>query len=261
MRLGYFKGPDGVFPGVVRGKAVHPLPDGFYGTPAARSYALDGLKVLAPCRPSKIICVGLNYHDHVAELGSLPPEDPVLFIKPSTTVIAAGEAIVYPGMASRVDYEAEMAVVVGRTARKVDAGAAADYILGYTAANDITARDLQKKDGQWTRAKSFDTFCPLGPYIVTGLDPRDRRISLYVNGERRQHSSTKHLIFDVYTLFSFISQIMTLNPEDVILTGTPGGVGPLKLGDTVTVEIQGIGRLKNYIVAEVDKSIPSAKFC
>jgi 2-keto-4-pentenoate hydratase/2-oxohepta-3-ene-1,7-dioic acid hydratase in catechol pathway len=225
------------------------------------SYPLACLKVLAPCRPGKIVCAGLNYRDHAAELGYAAPGEPVLFLKPSTTVLADGEAIVYPCMASRVDYEAELAVVVGKTARKVGPGDAADYILGYTGANDITARDLQKKDGQWTRAKSFDTFCPLGPYIVTEYDPSDRRISLYVNGERKQHSSTKHLIFDVYNLFSFISQIMTLEPEDVILTGTPAGVGPLKIGDKVTVDIQGIGRLCNYIVAEVDNNITGAKFC
>jgi 2-keto-4-pentenoate hydratase/2-oxohepta-3-ene-1,7-dioic acid hydratase in catechol pathway len=262
MRLGYFEGPDGVFRGVVRGETVYPLPDGFYGAPAAGSgYTLANLKALAPCRPSKIVCVGLNYRDHAAELGYPLPGEPVLFIKPSTTVIADGEAIIYPAAATRVDYEAELAVVVGKTASKVNPEAAADYILGYTGANDVTARDLQQKDGRWTRAKSYDTFCPLGPYIVTEFDPSDRRISLYVKGERKQHSSTKHLVFDVYTLLSFISQIMTLNPEDVILTGTPAGVGPLKFGDKVTVDIQGIGRLSNYIVAEVDNNNTGAKFC
>lgn len=251
MKLGYFKGPDGSFRGLINEGVVHPLSGGFYGKPAVKSFLLEGLKTLAPCRPSKIICVGLNYRDHAAELGHALPEEPVLFLKPPTAVIATEENIVYPVTAGQVDYEAELAVVVGRTARKVSSEAAADYILGYTCANDITARDLQRKDVQWTRSKSFDTFCPIGPYIVTGLDPRDCEISLYLNGELKQHSSTKNLIFDVFSLFSFISHIMTLYPEDVILTGTPSGVGPLHPGDTVIVEIQGVGRLRNRVVAEV----------
>jgi 2-keto-4-pentenoate hydratase/2-oxohepta-3-ene-1,7-dioic acid hydratase in catechol pathway len=250
VRLGYFKGPAGVFAGVAEGETVFPLPDGFGGKPARKGYRLEELRILAPCQPSKIVCVGLNYRDHALELGYGFPEEPVLFLKPPTTVIGPEEKIVYPAMAGQVDYEAELAVVIGHTARRVRPENAGDYILGYTCANDVTARDLQRKDGQWTRAKSFDTFCPLGPFIITGIDPRDREISLYLNDKRQQHSSTGELIFDVYFLVSFVSHIMTLHPEDVLLTGTPAGVGPLQPGDTVTVEIEGVGRLRNDVVRE-----------
>lgn len=250
MRLGYFEFAGRVFRGVIRGELVYPLAEDFGSRPEAKGYPLGTVRVLAPCRPSKIVCVGLNYRDHARELGYSFPEEPVLFLKPPTTVIGPGEAIRYPAMARQVDYEAELAVVIGKTARRVRAAEAYEYILGYTCANDVTARDLQKKDGQWTRAKSFDTFCPLGPYIVTELDPGNCTISLYLNGERRQHSSTKEFIFDVGYLVSFISHVMTLYPEDVILTGTPAGVGPLRPGDTVVVEIEGIGRLQNQVVAE-----------
>ncbi|MEW6447187.1 MAG: fumarylacetoacetate hydrolase family protein [Bacillota bacterium] len=233
---------------------VYPLPEGTAGKPSSRGCPLKDLKVLAPCTPGKIVCVGLNYRDHAKELGYALPDEPVLFIKPPTAVIGPDESIIYPSVSRQVDYEAELAVVIGKTAKRVRAGQAADYILGYTCGNDVTARDLQKKDGQWTRAKSFDTFCPLGPYIVTDLDPRNCEISLYVNGERKQHSTTSELIFDVYYLVSFISYIMTLHRGDIILTGTPSGVGPLKPGDEVVVEVEGIGRLKNRVVRELDNS-------
>ncbi|WP_334110991.1 fumarylacetoacetate hydrolase family protein [Thermodesulfitimonas autotrophica] len=249
MRLGYFEREGKAFAGLVSGDMVYPLRGGFGGRPEPEGYPLAALKVLAPCRPSKIVCVGLNYRDHARELGYPFPEEPVLFLKPPTAVIGPEEAIRYPAVARQVDYEAELAVVIGKIARHVRPEEAAAYILGYTCANDVTARDLQKKDGQWTRAKSFDTFCPLGPFIVTAFDPSDATISLYLNGERRQHSSTKELIFDVAYLVSFISAVMTLYPEDVILTGTPSGVGPLKPGDSVVVEIEGIGKLRNHVVA------------
>lgn len=250
MKLGRFQGVGGVFLGAVDGETVYRLPDGVNGKPADRGCPMKDLKVLAPCFPSKVVCVGLNYRDHAAELGYGLPDEPVLFIKPSTSVIGPDENIVYPSVSRQIDYEAELAVVIGKTARRMRAGEAAGCILGYTCGNDVTARDLQKEDGQWTRAKSFDTFCPLGPYIVTDIDPRNREISLYVNGERKQHSSTSELIFDVYFLVSFVSGIMTLHPGDVVLTGTPGGVGPLRPGDEVVVEVEGIGRLRNRVVTE-----------
>lgn len=254
MKIGCFQSPGGTFRGVVNGGIVYPLPEGLNGKPLAQAYRLKDLQVLAPCSPGKIVCVGLNYRDHAQELGYKLPDEPVLFLKPPTAVIGPEESIVYPRVSRQVDYEAELAVVIGKTARRVRAGEAAGYILGYTCANDVTARDLQKKDGQWTRAKSFDTFCPLGPYIVTELDPTNCEVSLYVNEERKQHSSTSDLIFDVYSLISFISGIMTLHPGDVVLTGTPSGVGAIEPGDEVVVEISGIGRLRNQVVREVDDS-------
>lgn len=254
MKMGYFRGGGRVFPGIVGEEMVYPLPEGFAGKPSAHGYPLKDLRVLAPCFPGKVVCVGLNYRYHAKELGYDIPDEPVLFLKPSTAVIGPDESIIYPLASRQVDYEAELAVVIGKTARHVRMEEAAGYILGYTCGNDITARDLQKKDGQWTRAKSFDTFCPLGPYIVTDIDPRNCEISLYVNGERKQHSSTSELIFDVYSLVSFISGIMTLHPGDVILTGTPSGVGPLNPGDEVAVEVEGIGLLRNRVVIELGSS-------
>ncbi|WP_424659103.1 fumarylacetoacetate hydrolase family protein [Desulfofundulus sp.] len=250
MRIGRFSYRGEIFCGLVEDDMVLQVADPFQSLEPVpgRQFALPELDLLAPCLPTKAVCVGLNYRDHALEVGMALPEEPVLFLKPSTAVIGPGEPVVYPAMSRQVDYEAELAVVIGKKARHVREEEAAGYILGYTCANDITARDLQKKDGQWTRAKSFDTFLPLGPYIVTGVDPGDREVSLYLNGERKQHSSTSQLIFPVYRLLSFISRIMTLLPGDVILTGTPAGVGPVQPGDTVEVVISGIGRLVNVIV-------------
>lgn len=211
------------------------------------SFEMNKVKILSPCKPSKAVCVGLNYGDHINEMGDKRPEEPTLFIKPSSAVIGPNDYIVLPEMSARVDYEGELAVVIKDTAKNVSEKDALSYVLGYTIANDVTARDLQSKDGQWTRAKSFDTFLPLGPWIETDLDPSNLDIITYVNGEVRQKSNTKHLIFNVPKLISFISRIMTLNPGDVILTGTPSGVGPLKSGDVVTVEIEGIGELTNRV--------------
>ena len=213
-------------------------------------YNLEEVILLAPCTPSKVICVGLNYKAHIEEFNrnrSELPEVPVLFMKPSTAVIGPGAEVIYPAMSSQVDYEAELAVVIGKKARDVSPGDVSGIIRGYTCANDITARDLQRKDGQWTRAKGFDTFAPLGPWIETELDVSDLRISLYLNGELKQDSSTRSMIFSVDRLVSFISRIMTLLPGDVVLTGTPEGVGPLKVGDTVKVVVEGIGDLSNNV--------------
>jgi len=205
-------------------------------------------KLLSPCLPSKIVALGLNYRDHAEEVKLPIPDKPLLFIKPSTSVIGPGEAILYPKMSKRVDYEAELAVVIGKVAKNVSEEKAADYILGYTCLNDVTARDLQPKDGQWTLSKSFDTFSPIGPWIVTDMDPYQLEISSYLNGERRQHSNTKNLIFGPRQLVSFISWTMTLLPGDVIATGTPSGIGPMAIGDQIDVVIEGIGTLSNHVV-------------
>lgn len=228
--------------GIIEGDKVIAFgSEGFY------SYNLEEVKLLPPCLPTKAICVGLNYRDHIEEMEDKEPEEPTLFIKPSTAVIGPDDFIVIPKMSERVDYEGELAVVIGKRAKNVSEKDALDYVLGYTIANDVTARDLQAKDGQWTRAKSFDTFLPIGPWIVTDLDPSSLDIITYVNDEVKQKSNTRHLIFGVPKLVSFISHIMTLNPGDVILTGTPSGVGPLKPGDVVTIEIEGIGKLTNRV--------------
>lgn len=199
-------------------------------------------------KPSKIIAVGLNYRDHASELKMALPKNPIIFLKPPTSVVGDGDEIIYPANVGELHYEAELAVVIGKKARNVKKEDAAKYIKGYTCGNDVTARDQQRSDGQWTRSKSYDTFCPLGPKVVTGIDPDDLMIKLYLNGEVRQSSSTSNMVFGVSELVSFISGIMTLLPGDVILTGTPVGVGEMKRGDTVEVEIEGIGRLRNKVV-------------
>lgn len=210
---------------------------------------VEEVKLLAPCLPSKIVALGLNYRDHAEEVKLPIPEKPLLFMKPSTSVIGPGDGIVYPKMSRRVDYEAELALVIGKEARAVSEEKANDYILGYTCLNDVTARDLQPKEGQWTLSKSFDTFAPIGPWIVTDIDPRELEIATYLNGERRQHSNTKNLIFGPRQLVSFISQVMTLLPGDVIATGTPSGIGRMVVGDKVDVVIEGIGALTNTVIA------------
>lgn len=213
-----------------------------------RTFDPADVRLLPPFTPSKIVAVGLNYRDHAAEMGRELPEEPRLFIKPGTSVIAHGDKIIYPKhMSSHVDYEGELALVIGKKARHVEESEALDYVLGYTCLNDVTARDLQAKDIQFTRAKGFDTFAPVGPVVETELDPDDLEISTYLNGERKQHSSTKNLLFGVPKLVSFISKVMTLLPGDIISTGTPSGVGPMKQGDKVEVEIEGVGRLTNYV--------------
>lgn len=207
---------------------------------------LEGL--LAPVQPGKVVGVGLNYRDHVEELALPLPQDPIIFLKPASSVIGPEQEIRYPVQSTRVDYEAELGIVIGERCDHVSAAEAARRIFGYTCLNDVTARDLQMRDGQWTRAKSFDTFCPLGPCIVTDLaDPHDLAITSRVNGEVRQQSNTTNLIFNVFELVEFISAIMTLEPGDVIATGTPAGIGALEPGDEVEVEIEHIGTLKNRV--------------
>jgi 2-keto-4-pentenoate hydratase/2-oxohepta-3-ene-1,7-dioic acid hydratase in catechol pathway len=210
---------------------------------------LVGVRLLTPVTPSKIVAIGLNYADHAAEGNRELPKEPMLFIKPSTAVIGPGDDIVYPPQTGNLHHEGELAIVIGKTARNVPQGEARRYVLGYTCANDVTARDLQRRDVQFTRGKGFDTFAPLGPWIVTGLDPSDLALEVRVNGEVRQKSRTSQLIFNCDFLVSFISQVMTLLPGDVISTGTPAGVSPMKVGDVVEVEIERIGCLKNAIAA------------
>ncbi len=216
-----------------------------------KKHNLDEVKLLAPCVPSKIVAIGLNYKDHAAEMNKKIPDDPMLFLKPSSSVIAHEDNIIYPShMSSRVDFEGELAVVISKEAKHIKPSSALDYVLGYTCINDVTARDLQAKDGQFTRAKGFDTFAPLGPWIETRLSPFDLEIKTFLNGDLKQHSNTSNLIFPIPKLISFISNVMTLYPGDIISTGTPSGIAPMKPGDRVEVEIQGIGILKNYIVTQ-----------
>jgi 2-keto-4-pentenoate hydratase/2-oxohepta-3-ene-1,7-dioic acid hydratase in catechol pathway len=214
-----------------------------------KEYDLEEVKLLAPVDPSKVVCVGLNYVEHAKELKMDLPSEPIIFLKPPTAVIGPGADIVMPPSSGQVDYEGELAVVIKKRCKNVPAGRADEYILGYANFNDVTARDLQRKDGQWTRAKSFDTFAPMGPYVVD-LDPSSLKIQTRVNGEVRQSSSTSDLIFSVPELVEFVSEIMTLLPGDVIATGTPPGVGSLSAGDLVEVEIEGLGALRNGVVSE-----------
>ncbi|MGC8502541.1 fumarylacetoacetate hydrolase family protein [Desulfurella sp.] len=209
---------------------------------------INDIKILPPVLPSKIIGIGLNYNDHIQEMKDEKPSVPKMFIKPSSTVIGPNEPIIYPKhMSKRVDYEGELGVVIGRVCKNVSVDQAKDYIFGYTIINDVTARDLQSIDGQWTRAKGFDTFAPIGPFIETEVDPMNLKITTKVNGQIRQNSTTSHMIFNVYELVSFISQIMTLYPGDLIASGTPSGVGGVEVGDVIEIEIEKIGKLINPV--------------
>jgi 2-keto-4-pentenoate hydratase/2-oxohepta-3-ene-1,7-dioic acid hydratase in catechol pathway len=215
---------------------------------SGNEYEVNNIKFLAPCSPSKIVAVGLNYRDHAEELKKKIPDEPLLFMKPSTSIIGHEDKIIYPShMSSRVDYEGELAVVIGKEAKWVNESEAFQYIFGYTCINDVTARDLQVKDVQYTRAKGFDTFAPIGPVIETEIDPSDLEISTFLNGELKQHSRTSEIIFKVPRLLSFISRVMTLLPGDIIATGTPSGIGPMKISDKIEIKVEGIGNLKNYV--------------
>ena len=212
-------------------------------------FSVEDVRLLAPILPSKIVAVGRNYAEHARELGNEPPAEPLIFLKPSTAVIGPGDPIARPArLSKRVDYEGELAIVFGRLCRDVPEARVPEVIFGYTCANDVTARDLQARDGQWTRAKGFDTFCPLGPWIETGLDPADVQLTTTVNGEIKQDSRTSVLIHGIATLVSYVTGVMTMLPGDVLLTGTPAGVGPLVAGDSVSVWIEGIGTLTNRVV-------------
>ncbi len=258
MRIARFSDNDQVSFGIVEGdesepvdlKVVPILGHPFSGFQlAGPPRALAEVRLLAPVLPSKIVAIGRNYAEHAREMGHDIPEVPVVFLKPSTSVVGSGDPIQYPRQSAEVHFEAELAVVIGRLCRDVPVERAADVVLGYTCANDVTARDLQKSDGQWGRAKGFDTFCPLGPWVRTDLDPSDLRIRCTVNGETRQDGRTSQMVRGVGDLIGHVSACMTLLPGDVLLTGTPAGVGPLHVGDRVAVTIEGIGTLTNPVVS------------
>ncbi|HVR38622.1 MAG TPA: fumarylacetoacetate hydrolase family protein [Thermoanaerobaculia bacterium] len=213
----------------------------------ARPIPIAEAELLPPVSPSKIVCIGRNYADHAKELGNEAPSEPIIFLKPPSAVLPPGGTIVRPAISQRVDHEAELAIVIGREAKHIDANDWRDFVFGFTCANDVTARDLQKKDVQFTRGKGFDTFAPLGPCVATQLDPSDLRVTARVNGDVRQDGRTSQMIFPCGALLAFISSVMTLLPGDVVLTGTPAGVGPLASGDVVEIEIEGIGVLRNAV--------------
>ncbi|MBM7415032.1 MULTISPECIES: fumarylacetoacetate hydrolase family protein [Nocardiaceae] len=254
MRLGRVASPDGVAFVAIEGdgdeRTAREIAEHPFGTPTftGRSWSLADVRLLAPILASKVICIGKNYAAHAAEMGSDAPEDPVIFIKPNTSIVGPGANIVRPPTSSEVHFEGELAVVIGRPCKDVPAARALDVVLGYTVANDVTARDNQRHDGQWTRAKGYDTFCPLGPWIETALDASDLALTTTVDGAVKQNSRTSLLLHDVPKIIEWISSVMTLLPGDVILTGTPEGVGPIVAGESVSVEIEGIGTLTNPVV-------------
>ena len=257
MRIARFSSDGDVSFGVVEGPGNDPAdlvvatleghPFAPFSFTGAR-HRLTDVRLLAPVLPSKVVCIGKNYADHVAEMGGTAPADPVVFLKPSTSVIGPGDPIVLPRNSNRVDHEAELGIVIGRLCREVPKERALDVVLGYTCGNDVTARDHQQADGQWTRGKSHDSFCPLGPWVETDLDVRDVGVQCFVDGEVRQDGRTSQLLHDVPAIIEWVTAFMTLLPGDVILTGTPAGVGPLAAGNAVTVLVEGIGPLTNPVV-------------
>jgi len=236
--------------GLLEGKTAVEISGSYFGSfkSTGRRFPLSRVKLLIPCKPSKIIAMGLNYIEHARELKMPIPLQPLFFLKAPSAAAGPGENIVCPGVSRRVDYEGELAVVIKKKAKDVPVGKAGDYILGYTCFNDVTARDLQDTDGQWARSKSFDTFAPIGPWIAGGIGTDNLNIETLVNGRKKQDSNTSGLIFKVDEIVSYVSRMMTLLPGDVIATGTPPGVGPLKPGDKVEVRIQKIGTLGNKVV-------------
>ena len=235
--------------GYIEGETVHAM-DGapwLDSRASGKIFDLKAVRLEAPVEPSKIICIGLNYHAHVeaSQSATEAPEYPLIFLKPPSSIIAPEEKIVHPEASQRVDYEAELGIVIGKKAKNVSEEEAEDYIFGFTCVNDVTARDLQKKDGQWSRAKGFDTFCPVGPWIVTELNYRDVLVEGILNGEVMQSGRTSLMIFNIPFLISYLSSVMTLNPGDLIPTGTPAGIAPMKSGDEIEVKIEGIGSLRN----------------
>ncbi len=252
MKIARFKAPDtAISYGVVEGNKIIQVTGSIFDEfkKTDKAFDVSEVELLAPVSPSKVVAVGLNYKDHARELNLPLPQEPILFLKPLTSLIADRGSIIYPSCVGQLDYEAELAIIIKKKAKDVPQKKAKDYILGFTCLNDVTARDLQIKDGQWTRSKSFDTFCPIGPYIVNGgIDPGDLDIKLFLNDALKQSSNTSNLIFEPDYIVSFISTVMTLLPGDVISTGTPGGVGPMTIGDEIVVSIEKIGRLTNYVV-------------
>lgn len=236
--------------GILQGNKIKVLKGDFLKESAFSGieYDIDAVRLLAPVDPGKVIAVGLNYLDHIKEFGDRPvPENPTLFVKLRNTVIGPGDEILLPENYKRVDFEAELAVVISKYCYQVTPGEAPDYILGATCLNDVTERVIQKTDGQWTRGKNFPTFCPIGPYVVSDIDFSDLQIKAVLNGEVKQHSSTKHFLWNPYELVSFISQSIPLEAGDVVTTGTPSGVGPMESGDIITIEIENVGALTNPV--------------
>ena len=250
MKIVRFKAGGKTRYGVLEGTHIVEYAGTPYGTfkKGRKRYALRQTVLLAPVVPSKIVGVGLNYRDHAEEMSCPLPSEPLVFFKPVSAVCGPDDPIVFPPQAGRVDYEAELAIVIKKRCRHVPAERAREHVLGYTCLNDVTARDLQARDGQPTRAKAFDSFCPVGPCIATDIDPNGVDIESYLNGEKRQSSNTKHFIFPVEDLVARVSAVMTLLPGDVITTGTPAGIGPMQPGDKVEVRIEGIGSLKNPVI-------------
>jgi len=241
--------------GIIEGDTIHEIRGELNGSRerAGATWPLDQIKFLPPSTPSKIVCVGRNYLDHAKELGNEAPPRPLIFFKPPSSVIAPEEPIIYPRISQRVDHEGELAIIIARRCyHPKDGEDISPYILGYTCLNDVTARDLQKLDVQFTRGKGFDTFCPFGPVVETQLDPAGVTVETYVNGIRKQSGHTSEMIFSVDVIIRFIAQVMTLEPGDVIATGTPSGVGPLAAGDIVEVSVGGIGTLRNPVIAAQD---------
>ena len=238
--------------GILQQDGVYALEGNIYAKPRPGRLIgpRDALTLLAPCEPGKIVAIGQNYYDHVAEHGAEVPREPLMFLKPPSSIVGPEDPIVLPRQSNRVDHEAELVAVIGRRGRHISRESAWDYLLGFTCGNDVTARDLQAADGQWARSKGFDTFCPLGPWIETDLHATDVEIVARVNGETRQRGNSREMIYDLPSLISHVSSVMTLEPGDVVLTGTPAGVGPLLPGDVVEIEIEGIGVLRNPVVTQ-----------
>jgi len=243
------------FYGILEGETVFETA-GLNGTRNGREHSIEGIRLLPPCAPTKIVCVGRNYVEHAKELGNEVPSEPLIFLKPPSSMLAAGEQVVYPGLSQRVDFEGELGVVIGTRARRVRREEAMSHVLGYTVVNDVTARDLQKKDGQWTRGKGFDTFCPVGPWVVpaTEVNLATLRVTTRLNGEVKQDGPITDMIFPVADIIEYVTQFLTLEPGDLIATGTPPGVGPMQPGAVVEVEINGIGLLRNTVVAESESN-------
>ncbi|MGH9715099.1 MAG: fumarylacetoacetate hydrolase family protein [Candidatus Acidiferrales bacterium] len=238
--------------GIIEGNRVLELLGELWGNRerTGNSWPLAGVKLLPPSAPSKIVCVGKNYVDHAAEMGGPPPKEPILFLKPPSSISAPEDPVVMPAISHRVDYEGEIAIVMGRRCRHLRENEdVSPYILGYTCFNDVTARDLQKLDGQWTRGKSFDTFCPFGPVLETNTPSADARVETFVNGIKKQSARVAEMIFSVDVIIRFVAQVMTLEPGDLIATGTPAGIGPVVAGDVMEVSVTGIGTLRNPVIS------------
>ncbi len=251
MKIVRFAADNKVRYGILEGESIQAVEGKPYRHLALTDhyYKLGEVRLLAPCAPSKIVALGLNYRNHAAEVKAPLPDAPLIFLKPSTAVIGPEDNIIYPSSSARVDYEGELGVVIKKPVWRVSTEKALDYVLGYTCFNDVTARDLQRHDSQWTRAKGFDTFAAIGPCIETELDHGNADLETYLNGERKQYTNTSDLIYSVPELIAFISSVMTLLPGDIIATGTPSGIGPMYPGDTVEIKIGAIGTLRNHVVS------------